>query len=971
MSSWHLNNSLIPQLGHVVHRYVVCIKVVVCLLFSLEVYSQQSPPPADTLATELAYNNSSYGVMFDIESIRGTALEYLHANLGVSLYHRIRIYYKQGSHQGWESDQLAWTFLGEALNVASNGLDTLTRIPIPLNLDIAAGDTAAFYIAVVSAVPGDIGAPSHILYTETDSLGFPLATDDHLILRTGVALGGFNSLPFQGNIVSPRAFNGAVEYSSRRILLDCPPDTSLTCNGNTMPLALGVADVTSYCSNDWTLTYSDSLIQMDSVVGIDRTIYRTWIATDECNNYEKCSQKILLIDTVAPVVQVLSPPVIQCSETSFVNTISNWFVQYVQTEDCGSLSLVYDTAVFAIPDAGCGVQDFELIVADYSGNQTVISTELMVFDTTPPSMDVTELDIVLDQEDLIRLDFDDINSDSVSSVDIGGVSIDIMAQSRIGPEEAWVYNTGNPTSNDPDLGTPNVMYAGHGMSQDDPKGWSPSNNSPLGNVLIVQNPFSVIPDDFFLSESLGFSFDRPVFLHAIKLLDIEASQAGAHIKCFDSQGIMLDSIPVVGGKDNSVLDLLIAVPNVREMVFYFGGDFIASGAIAELSFALIPGLPENIFSDACSAISLDSSWVMEVIDRCECKLVQSASAIDQCGNMSSMFKRGLDIQFDVIPPSINYLGPVYALCDSTYPEPDPTVFNLEEECSPVDHVNIAWAGDFETTVPDVCGGLKSFRLYWVEDIYGNGRFVRQEMSRVKDFIPMKVKLMLAGSIPFGGSQMFPSINAIIPVEQPYQNRFGHTGMESLESVPGQMIDWILVQLYDNGNEAIVASMAAMLFSDGTVRSVDDSEFLEFLVPEGEYFVRIRHRNHLDIVSQTSLTLEIGSVTECDFIEGWFFADEPPSYLRVVNVDPLQVALQPGDANADQKISYLGLESDRQAILEALGVETPANSLIGYLTEDVNFDGIVNFDGGLTDRLTILLTVGFATPANIIHGPLDD
>ena len=57
--------------------------------------------------------------------------------------HDIEIYYKDGTHVGFEQNAGAWTLLGTANNVAGNPRNSPTSIPIVLSQYICAGNTGA------------------------------------------------------------------------------------------------------------------------------------------------------------------------------------------------------------------------------------------------------------------------------------------------------------------------------------------------------------------------------------------------------------------------------------------------------------------------------------------------------------------------------------------------------------------------------------------------------------------------------------------------------------------------------------------------------------------------------------------------------------------------------------------------------------------------------------------------------------
>ena len=75
----------------------------------------------------------------------------------------------------------------------------------------------------------------------------------------------------------------------------------------------------------------------------------------------------------------------------------------------------------------------------------------------------------------------------------------------------------------------------------------------------------------------------------------------------------------------------------------------------------------------------------------------------------------------------------------------------------------------------------------------------------------------------------------------------------------------------------------------------------------------------------------------------------------------------GDANTNKNVKYNGLSSDKEQILNAVGVGTPNNSLGPvYRMEDANMDGKIRFNNTDNDRAIIINNLGTNTPNNILN-----
>jgi hypothetical protein len=118
-----------------------------------------------------------------------------------------------------------------------------------------------------------------------------------------------------------------------------------------------------------------------------------------------------------------------------------------------------------------------------------------------------------------------------------------------------------------------------------------------------------------------------------------------------------------------------------------------------------------------------------------------------------------------------------------------------------------------------------------------------------------IKVFLEG--PFSNGSMRTDLNAAgyIPVSQPYNTApWNYVGAESVTSIPTGVVDWVLVQLRSSTTTTI-AARAGFLKSDGAVVDTNGTDPVAFTgIPPGDYYVVIRYRNHLTIMSTGAMTL---------------------------------------------------------------------------------------------------------------------
>ena len=101
-----------------------------------------------------------------------------------------------------------------------------------------------------------------------------------------------------------------------------------------------------------------------------------------------------------------------------------------------------------------------------------------------------------------------------------------------------------------------------------------------------------------------------------------------------------------------------------------------------------------------------------------------------------------------------------------------------------------------------------------------------------------------------------AINGFLPTSQAYNiSPYFYNGTETLTTTPINATDWLLVELYNSSNNNVLeAQQAAILLQDGTISSANGDLTLTFegVLPNENYYIVVRHRNHLDVMSATAI-----------------------------------------------------------------------------------------------------------------------
>ncbi|HFA49252.1 MAG TPA: hemagglutinin protein [Bacteroidetes bacterium] len=170
--------------------------------------------------------------------------------------------------------------------------------------------------------------------------------------------------------------------------------------------------------------------------------------------------------------------------------------------------------------------------------------------------------------------------------------------------------------------------------------------------------------------------------------------------------------------------------------------------------------------------------------------------------------------------------------------------------------------------------------------------------------------------------------------------------------PDAIVDWVFIELRDKNNPAkVTAARSALLQRDGDVVDMDGISDLFFeKTPKGKYYVAVKHRNHLGIM--TAESIELGELPKpIDFTDPSFdvFGNNPRIVLGGT------AAMYAGDLNGDGKCIFMGKDNDLSVVYSTI-ISDPENTLAdpsfikkGYRNTDLNLDGQTVYQGPNNER----------------------
>lgn len=209
---------------------------------------------------------------------------------------------------------------------------------------------------------------------------------------------------------------------------------------------------------------------------------------------------------------------------------------------------------------------------------------------------------------------------------------------------------------------------------------------------------------------------------------------------------------------------------------------------------------------------------------------------------------------------------------------------------------------------------------------------------------------------------------LLPEAQPYSGSpWNYTGTENVDTAnhPSNAVDWVLVELRStyNGSPVTNGQAAGFLLDDGSIVDTSGQNAIRFYnVNSGYYYVVIKHRNHLPIMTRDSIALD-GSSALYDFTslgQIQAYGSDTTTYLKLPMNEIVSgtYCMWSGDVNANNEIRYNLASNDRVIILSAIGGSNVNTSITNiYAAEDVNLNRQIRYNLANNDRVIILQNIG--------------
>ena len=177
--------------------------------------------------------------------------------------------------------------------------------------------------------------------------------------------------------------------------------------------------------------------------------------------------------------------------------------------------------------------------------------------------------------------------------------------------------------------------------------------------------------------------------------------------------------------------------------------------------------------------------------------------------------------------------------------------------------------------------------------------------------------------------MSTALNPQLPLSQPYNTApWNYDGRENVDVMPADIVDWVMVEAR-NGNDdsQIMASAAALLRSDGMIIHTDGKEgaALFGLDDTQDYYFVVRHRNHLDVITQNALPTSANTIYNLTDANNIFSGTN-----QLAEVSAGIFAMKAGDFDGNNVVTVADFN---KYLMEVSGVN-------GYFSSDCTLDSAV-------------------------------
>lgn len=218
----------------------------------------------------------------------------------------------------------------------------------------------------------------------------------------------------------------------------------------------------------------------------------------------------------------------------------------------------------------------------------------------------------------------------------------------------------------------------------------------------------------------------------------------------------------------------------------------------------------------------------------------------------------------------------------------------------------------------------------------------------------------------------------LPIKSPYADAitcdvsvFIEGGVSGTGAIDDNIVDWVYIELRDKNNISnTLVGRSALLQRDGDIVDVDGVSNLTIETSADDYYVVIRHRNHLGIVTASPVSLSANAIT-VDFTNANNQITWGNNAQTTLGPSSNITTMWAGNVNGDNRIQYSGTTPDSPQILATVlnhpgnFLNFPTYTINGYNINDIDMNGKTQYSGTNPDT-PIILQNTLSHPGNFLN-----
>ncbi|PWK17632.1 hypothetical protein LV89_04348 [Arcicella aurantiaca] len=231
------------------------------------------------------------------------------------------------------------------------------------------------------------------------------------------------------------------------------------------------------------------------------------------------------------------------------------------------------------------------------------------------------------------------------------------------------------------------------------------------------------------------------------------------------------------------------------------------------------------------------------------------------------------------------------------------------------------------------------------------------------------------------------VQSLIPFTQPYSSLsdFTYAGTESISAsvlnITGNnaIVDWIMLELHSSSNPStVLARRAALIQRDGDIVDTDGLSAVTFSgLAGGNYYVAVRHRNHLGVMTGTPVTINSTPIVvnfTTNSTTNYNVSSPYAQYTFTSGASTGIKTMWAGNASGDGNVIFQGPGSDIDYVFSNIyfasgNTAGDANFIrINYLKTDFNMDGNTIYQGPDSDTDLVFFNVLYYFLGNSVQLP---